>query len=96
MDPFLMSFAPFESPYSQLSNGAKLIKNGSTSNKLIRLTCHWVAKISGTYMGTYFVRENRSTRLVHNFLNIDPFLMIFVLFENFRAPLSNGMTLITI
>ena len=27
-NPFLMIFAPFESPESQLSNGAKIIKNG--------------------------------------------------------------------
>ena len=34
IDPFLMIFAPFESPHSQLSNGAKIIKNGPISRKL--------------------------------------------------------------
>ena len=48
--------------------------NVDVRNELIRLTCQWVAKISGTYMGTYFARENRATRLVHIFLNIAPFL----------------------
>ena len=53
---------------------------------IIRLTCQWVAKIRGTYMGTYIVRENRSTRLDHKFLNIDSFLT--------KLQLSNGAKII--
>ena len=33
-DPFLMICAPFESGRCQLSNGAKIIKNGSILKKL--------------------------------------------------------------
>ena len=35
-----------------------------------------------------------STRLVHNFLNIDPFLMIFAPFERGDRELSNGAKII--
>ena len=34
IDPFLMIFAPLESSHSQLSNGAKIIKNGSIVRKI--------------------------------------------------------------
>ena len=34
IDPFLMIFVPFESSHSQLSNGAKIIKNGSILKNL--------------------------------------------------------------
>ena len=33
-DPFQMSLVPFESPFRELSNGAKLIQNGAISMKL--------------------------------------------------------------
>ena len=69
-------------------------KYAVTFFNIIRLTCHWVAKISGTYMGTYFIRENMSTRLVHNFLNIDPFLTRLVPLESSHSQLSNGINLV--
>ena len=34
IDPFLMIFVPFESSQSQLSNGTKIIKNGSILRKI--------------------------------------------------------------
>ena len=45
IDPFLMIFAPFESSHSQLSNGAKIIKNGSIlkmlwANQVDRISIH--------------------------------------------------------
>ena len=58
-----------------------------SSYDIIRLTCHWVAKISGTYMGTYFDREIGSSRLLHNFLNIDPFLTRLVPLESSPSQL---------
>ena len=61
---------------------------------VIRLTCHWVAKIGGTYMGTYFCIEILSTWMTHNFFNIDSFLIIFVPFESSHSQLSNGRTII--
>ena len=54
----------------------------------------WVAKLSGIYMDTYFVREIMPTRLFHNFFNINPFLMIFVPFESSHSQLSNGRKII--
>ena len=36
IDPFLMKFVPFESSHSQLSNGTKIIKNGSILRKIWR------------------------------------------------------------
>ena len=33
-------------------------------------------------------------RFLHNFLNIDPFLMILVPIESSRSPLSNGIKII--
>lgn len=33
-EPFFMILVPFESPFSQLSNGAKIIKNGSVQLKI--------------------------------------------------------------
>ena len=68
--------------------------------RIIRLTCQWVAKISGTLWGTYCIRELLSTRsannfrLVHNFLNIYPFLKIFAPLERSQSQLSNGTNFI--
>ena len=42
-DPFLMIFAPLESSHSQLSNGTKLIKNGSILRKL------WVNQVGRSF-----------------------------------------------
>ena len=87
----------YESPmnalwlFNEFSTNAVWILYDRSMNVLwlIRLTCHWVAKISGTYMGTYFLREILSTWLAHNFLNMYPFLMIFVPFESWEWGLSN-------
>ena len=40
-------------------------------------------------MGTYFLRETMSIRLVHRFFDMDPFLTSFAPFESARRPLSN-------
>ena len=61
---------------------------------ILRLTCQWTPKISGTYMGTYFIRENMSTRSVHNLLNIDPFLTRLVPLESSDSQLSKGKSLV--
>ena len=57
---------PFVSSQYQLSRvlirgGHKSLQIKSRAIQIIRFTCHWVAKINDIYMGTYFVRENRST-----------------------------------
>ena len=47
-----------------------------------------------TYRTYNSVREIVSTRMYHNFFNIDPFLMIFAPFESSRSQLSNGAKII--
>ena len=61
---------------------------------MIRLTCHWVAKISDTYMDIYFIRQSLATRLIHNFLNIEPFLTRPVPIEGLHSQLSIGAGLV--
>ena len=62
------------------------------SNQSIQFA--WIELIQFSIELHYFVWEKTPTRLVHNFLNIDPFLMMFAPFESSRSPLSNGAKII--
>ena len=61
-DPFLTSFAPFERGDRELSNGTKIIKNGSILRKLSnnrnKVINKYIDVLAKTHYFTYFGRHN--------------------------------------
>ena len=85
IDPFLMKFVPFESSHSQLSNGTRIIKNGSILRKIWRNRTFFPVYflfVSNCFLVFFFVFPivTRFSRLFPVFPFISSFSRLFHVF----------------